>query len=67
MLMVSLCGFNYYLLFSQKLLSQLPYKPACTCKMHSKRLQIGDFCSLVTHLQFDHAVLEQNYTCVFQI
>ncbi len=40
-LMVSFREFNYYLPFSKKLLSQLPYKPAC--KMHSKRLQIGEF------------------------
>ncbi len=65
MLLTSLRGFNYYLQFSQTLLSQLPFNPAC--KMHSKRLQIGEFCSLETPLQFDYAALEQKTTCVFQI
>ncbi len=67
MLLASLRGFNYYLPFSQTLLSQLPYKPACTCKMHSKRLQIGEFCSLETPLKLNYAALEQKTLCVFQL
>jgi hypothetical protein len=67
MLMETLHGFNYYLPFSQTLLSQLPFNPACTCKMHSKRLQIGEFSSLETHLKLNYAAREQKTICVFQI